>query len=221
MNDTVKPKFVTRSSRHPRPRWFRYLVRTAAVAVLLLLVWCGSLYYKIVMFNGIPADGSQMKADVGIVLGASLWNDKPSPGLRERLEHALALYRAGVFDRFIVAGGLDKNGAILTEAEGMRNYLKEQGVRAEAIEMDTKSHSTYENLLFSRNIMAEHGWHTAVIVTHRYHGARAADIANLLGYKPVQVSITDSKVMNMAYHETREILAFTKWKLDKIRLSFG
>jgi uncharacterized SAM-binding protein YcdF (DUF218 family) len=187
----------------------------AAIGLLALLVWCLTLYVVIIRFEGIPADHSFEKADAGIILGAQLWDNKPSPGLRERLDHGLKLYYEGFFTNFIVTGGLDNNGAILTEAEGMRDYLIGQGVPAEAIRMDSLSRSTYENLLFAREIMDRKGWTKAIIVTHSYHGSRAADTARTIGYKDVQVGITDSKVMNMAYHETREVLAYSKWMLEK------
>ncbi len=32
-------------------------------------------------------------ADAAIVLGAAVWNDQPSPVFRERINHAIALYR--------------------------------------------------------------------------------------------------------------------------------
>ncbi|WP_276351443.1 YdcF family protein [Cohnella caldifontis] len=208
-------------NRGKRSRKARYFLRAAAALAAALLVWLGWLYVRIATFDGIPEPDVTAKADAGIVLGASLWNDKPSPGLRERLDQALKLYREGAFSSIIVSGGLDAGGATITEAEGMRNYLLEQGVPDGAIRMDKDSFSTYENLKFSKRIMEEEGWRTAVIVTHRYHGARAADIARTLGYDPVQVSVIDSKVMNMAYHKTREVLAFTKWELTKLRLAFG
>ncbi len=63
--------------------------------------------------------------------------------------------------------------------------------------------------------MEEAGWRSAVIVTHNYHGSRAADIAATLGFDPVQVSGTDSRVLHMNYHETREVLAYTKWLVLK------
>jgi uncharacterized SAM-binding protein YcdF (DUF218 family) len=179
------------------------------------------MYCQIVSFQGTPVSGNPLRTDAGIVLGASLWNDKPSPGLRERLDHALSLYRQGIFPRFIVTGGLDAGGATITEAEGMRDYLLANGVPANAVYLDTQSRNTYENLVFAKDILAKEGWSTAVIVTHRYHGARAADIAKTVGYQPVIVSVTDTKVMNMAYHECREVLAFTKWKLYELRLAFG
>jgi uncharacterized SAM-binding protein YcdF (DUF218 family) len=202
-------------------RNLRLVLRTAVVCLAAFLLWCGSVYYTIESFKGVSVAQASVRADAGIVLGASLWNDKPSPALQERLDHALVLYRAGMFSRIIVTGGLDSGGATITEAEGMRNYLLEQGVPAYAVFMDPESRSTYENLKFAQNIMETEGWRSAVIVTHSFHGARAADIAKTLGYEPVQVSVTKSKVMNMAYYETREILAFIKWQFTKLWLTFG
>src|SRR4051812_38157522 len=115
------------SSLSPLPnrrfRWIRTLLWLSFIGFLALLAWCLTLYLMITRFEGTPKPGTPISADVGIVLGARLWNDKPSPGLRERLDHALGLYRQGTFSHFIVTGGLDSDGATITEAEGMRDYL--------------------------------------------------------------------------------------------------
>jgi uncharacterized SAM-binding protein YcdF (DUF218 family) len=221
MPRTSKGRPKPSSSKHARrgsSKVLRFLIRFVVVCFLAVLIWCAALYYMITHFEGIPQNSGNLQADVGIVLGATLWEDKPSPALLERLDHSLQLFRSGLFSSIIVTGGLDNNGSTLTEAEGMRNYLVEQGVPAKAIVMDTLSRSTYENLLFSKQIMESKGWDSAVIVTHKYHGSRAGDIAKKLGFNPVLVSVTDSKVLNMSYHETREILAYTKWIMTKLFL---
>ncbi len=192
-------------------KWRRWALPLAAFAPAALLVWCLSIYVMVARFEGIPKNGKPIPSDVGIVLGARLWNDEPSPGLKERLNLALELYREGAFRNVIVTGGLDAQGATITEAEGMRNYLVAHGVPESAILMDALSRSTYENLLFAQDIMDGNDWHTAVIVTHNYHGSRAADIARKVGLSPVQVSVTDSKVLKVSYHQAREVLAYTKW----------
>ncbi|TFE30106.1 SanA/YdcF family protein [Cohnella luojiensis] len=206
------------SSPRKRANWIRAILWLAALGIVALVIWCSTLYYLITHFKGKPNPGTTVSADVGIVLGATLLNNEPSPGLRERLDHGIDLYRSGAFKSFIVTGGLDNNGATLTEAEGMRNYLVEQGIPESSIVMDSLSRSTYENLSFAQEIMERNDWDAAVVVTHDYHGSRAADIAGKLGYKPVQVSVTRSKVLNMSYHETREILAYTKWLATKMFL---
>ncbi|MFD2332009.1 YdcF family protein [Cohnella sp. GCM10020058] len=198
-----------------RRRRLRAAAYMVSAGVLALFLWCGSLFVVIGRFGGEPAKGLPAQSDVGIVLGASLWDNKPSPGLQERLDQALSLYKANVFSHFIVTGGLDGGGAVLTEAEGMRDYLLQQGVPASVIFIEPEATSTYENLKYSKAIMQANGWHTAVIVTHQYHGSRSLDIAEALDYEHPQVSVADSKVMNMAYHRTREVLAYTKWLLQK------
>jgi len=194
-----------------RGKWKRRILWLIALGAAALLVWCLSIYATVVRFDGSPKDGKPIAADVGIVLGARLWNDQPSPGLRERLDLALDLYRQGAFANVIVTGGLDAHGATITEAEGMRNYLVANGVPESAILLDTESRSTYENLIFAQDIMDANDWTSAVIVTHNYHGSRAADIAKKVGLSPVQVSVTDSDVLNVPYHQAREVLAYTKW----------
>lgn len=207
------------SSKRIFAKW-KWMLRLAVAGLILLLAGLGALYARISSFEAAAVSGNVAEeAEVGIVLGAALWNDRPSPALRERLDHAVSLYRSGVFSRFIVSGGLDEGGATITEAEGMRNYLLTQGVPDSDIYMEQASRSTFENLVLSRSIMADNGWTSAVIVTHSYHGARAADIAKALDFEPVQVSVTASQVMNMTYHTMREVLAFAKWELTKLRLA--
>jgi uncharacterized SAM-binding protein YcdF (DUF218 family) len=221
MRGLSKGRLAASSSHYARSRrrkWLKPFIWLVTLGLLAFIVWCSWLLFLITHFNGVQESGGTGRSDVGIVLGATLWDNKPSPGLRERLDHGLELYRAGAFNRIIVTGGLDNNGSTLTEAEGMRNYLLGQGVPEKAILMDTLSRSTYENLLYAQEIMKRNGWKSAVIVTHNFHGSRAADIARKLGYDPVQVSVTDSKVLNMSYYESREILAYTKWLVTKLFL---
>lgn len=214
---------ATQAGTAPRSKaaiWLRKALWAAGIIFVAAAIWCGVLYAKIVRFDGVPAGNMPVRADVGIVLGATLWNDKPSPGLQERLDQALRLYKEGLFDRLIVTGGLDHNGSSLTEAEGMRNYLVTKGVPGSSIALDRTSRSTYENLTNAKAIMEKQGWTSAIIVTHRYHGSRAADIARSIGYEKPQVSVTDSKVLKLSYHKKREVLAYTKWYLDKARRKF-
>ncbi|MFD2612135.1 YdcF family protein [Paenibacillus gansuensis] len=156
-----------------------------------------------------------VKVDVGIVLGASLWGDVPSPALRERLDHSIALYRQGLFNRIIVSGGLDTPESKFTEAQGMKDYLVKQGIPANVVVEENEARSTYQNLLFSKKLMQDHGWHSSIIITHAYHGARSEDIAHYLNYEKAWISTTGSKVLFMPWHKGRETLALTKWIAQK------
>jgi len=189
-----------------------------AFVILCGMLWTLYVQWKIEsVIEGMPPE----TADVGIVLGASLWNDRPSPGLKERLDYALQLYREGKYAWIIVSGGPDHRDSRLTEAEGMKDDLVARGVPPDRVVLEPKATSTYENLLYSRRIMKERGWKRAIIVTHHYHGARAKAIAEFLGMDDSYVAVTDSRVLSMPWHRIRETLAYAKWELDKLLISVG
>jgi uncharacterized SAM-binding protein YcdF (DUF218 family) len=195
----------------------RYRVVLILLALLCVLGTAWVVYVQL-KIAGAEHDKFQGTADVGIVLGAALWKDIPSPGLRERLDHALELYNAGMFRIIIVSGGMDSNGATIPEAEGMKRYLMRKGVLENVLFTENKSRNTLENLRFSQTIMQEHGWKHAVIVTHDFHGARAKDMAGFLGYDRPALSVCKSRVLNTYWHHARETLAYTKWMIDKLRM---
>jgi len=193
----------------------RAVLRTAAALVILGLAWFAYVQWRI---HAVKSEPLPDRADVGIVLGATIWGDEPSPGLKERLNLALKLYKEGRFPALIVSGGMDANGAYITEAEGMKRYLVASGVPDQDVILEDKATSTYENLLFSKRIMLDRGWDSALIITHTYHGARALDIAKFLDVPSPYIAVTDSSVMFMPWHQTRETLAFAKWKVDELAL---
>ncbi|AJY77994.1 hypothetical protein VN24_24190 [Paenibacillus beijingensis] len=161
------------------------------------------------------------QADAALVLGAALWNDKPSPGLQERLDGALRLYKQGKVKRIIVSGGLDHNGSTLTEAEGMRRYLLAKDVPGSRILLENAARSTYENVLLGSAVASKQGIESVIIVTHEYHAARAKDIAAFINDREYYVYGVKSKVLSAAYHESRETAAFAKWKLDELLMLIG
>jgi len=211
-----KGQSVSRSGR-----WlagWRRVLNALLVMLILLLGWVIYVQWRV---QSPPKMALPDHADVGIVLGASLRGDHPSPGLQERLDLALQLYKQGKFKTLIVSGGRDYNGAKLTEAEGMRNYLVQNGIPQQQILLEPRATSTYENLLFSKQIMDNKGLVSSIIVTHQYHSFRSLDIAETVGLKAPVVSSTPSQVLFMPYHEARETLAYTKWEWTKLLLKAG
>lgn len=212
------PKRPKRSSRR-RFRPFVLLLRICAWVAALGVFWCAYLLWLI---TGYDAPNPVPKADAAIILGAALWDDQPSPGLRERLESGYELYKQGTVRHFILTGGLDHNGSTLTEAEGMRNYLRLKGVPDSAMVLENDARSTYENLLFSKPLAAKRGWTKLLIVTHDYHAPRAGDIASYLKYPSGTTAVGyKSKVLNLTFNYSREVLAFTKWKADELIMRMG
>lgn len=215
-------KAAAQKRGRPRKRTNKFrpwllLFRLSAWLLVALVLWCGYLLWLI--NNHVNNDFEA--ADAGIVLGAAMWGDAPSPALRERLEYAYRLYEDGKVDKLILSGGHDANGATKSEAEGMRDYLLAKGITGDKLLLEDKSHSTYENLRNSQAIANDNNYSSVIIITHDYHAARAASIAKHLEFADAQVAGTKSEVLNPVYNETREVLAFTKWKLDSMLLLFG
>jgi len=217
MMSALNNRNAARTEGRRRSLW-KLLFRLSLCSCAILMLWCGYVFWTIERFEGA---GHPEKADAAIVLGAALWNDVPSPALRERLEHAYMLLENGSVDKLILSGGLGGGGSTLTEAEGMQNYLLAKGVQPDRLLLEGKSTNTYENLLFSHSISEEQGFEKLVIVTHDYHAARAKSIADFVGFNDPQLSPTESEVLNPYYHKGREVLAYTKWQLDKLLMLAG
>ena len=75
---------------------------------------------------------SIVPADAAVVMGATVFRNRPSPVFRERINHAINLYQQGMVQYLIFTGGLAGNDE-LAESEAARNYAIAQGVPAENI----------------------------------------------------------------------------------------
>ncbi|MED4584871.1 YdcF family protein [Brevibacillus choshinensis] len=197
-------------NRRKKPRWMRRVLLYLSILIGFGGIWSGYVVYQIekTIQEAIPR-----QADVGIVLGAAVWGDGPSPGLRERLDQALWLYQKKYVPVLLVTGGLGE-GKQLTEAAVMKEYLVERGVPAEHILMETQSTSTYENLLFGQQVMAPHPFKNALLISHDYHLFRAVTMAEALGLSVSPVAV-HSQYLFKPYHEAREVLAITYWHFSR------
>ena len=112
--------------------------------------------------------------DAIIVLGSGLIGDKVPPLLAQRLTKGKAIYEQ--FEgrpKLIVSGGQGAD-ELTSEAAAMANYLMEQGVQKDAILIENRSRTTFENLTFSKAILEEQGLGKSVlVVTNSFHALRA------------------------------------------------
>jgi uncharacterized SAM-binding protein YcdF (DUF218 family) len=83
----------------------------------------------------------QRPADAIVVMGAAQYDGEPSPIFEARLEHAVALYRAGVAPRLVVTGG-KADGDRTTEAAAARAYAMAHGVPGDRILVEDQSRTT-------------------------------------------------------------------------------
>lgn len=130
---------------------------------------------------------SARRPKAALILGAAVWPDGlPSPTLRRRTLHAVALWRRGEVAHLIGCGGLGRHRP--SEAEAIRRLLLEEGVPPEAVHVEDRSTSTHENILFARPILERLGSPRVVIVTDLTHAPRARLIAWALGLRATSSS---------------------------------
>lgn len=136
-------------------------------------------------------------ADAAIVLGAAVFRDRPSPVLRERINHAIWLYENGYVDNIIFTGGVGWNDA-RSEAEVARQYALAQGVPAANTLVETASVSTVENLMNAQQVASENELHSFLLVSTPFHMKRAMAIADDLGMEAYSSPTRTTRWINQA-----------------------
>lgn len=138
-------------------------------------------------------------SDVIIVLGCpsyegNIISDTFSACVRARAHHAADLYHQGMAAHIIPTGGM--TGPPPTEAAAMAQVMQVDGVPVSAIILEEQARNTPGNIIFSREIMQEHGWTTAILVTDPHHIKRASVIARDGGLNIVMSPSVDSEGWN-------------------------
>jgi len=116
--------------------------------------------------------------DVVIVLGAGVNGERVSRPLAHRLDAAINYWNRNPDAYIVVCGGLG-NRATISEAEAMARYLIARDIPEEKIILEEQSTSTYENLMFAKEILEERfpdGFNAALITNdfHIYRSVRTA-----------------------------------------------
>ncbi len=161
--------------------------RIFLLILLLLLAYVGGQLWDIHRVGHLDR-GRQ--ADCAIVLGAAAWHNKPSPVLKERLNHGIKLYKEGDVSYLILTGGYGKN-AVFAESEVGKSYCISQGVPESAIRLENESLNTIENIKEAKIILKKENWKNALLVSDPWHLKRARRMAKDLDME-VYVSATKS-----------------------------
>src|SRR5882672_3399105 len=153
------------------------IVRISAAINGTLILVIGLTALRIYSYRNAVDD---VKADAAIVLGAAVWSNEVSPVFRERINHALELYRSGRVRKIIFTGG-QGNRNEPTESSAARRYALQQGISSADILVEESSHTTYENLVFAREAAVARGLKRVLIVSDPLHMKRAVTMAIDLG----------------------------------------
>jgi uncharacterized SAM-binding protein YcdF (DUF218 family) len=147
------------------------------VVVATLIFVIGFIAVSIYRYGHTSTD---VKADAAIVLGAAVWGEQVSPVFRERINHAIDLYRQGKVRKIIFTGG-QGNKDEETEAVAAREYAIRGGIPNQDIFIEQSSHTTYENVLYAKQVADAHGLKKVLIVSDPLHMKRAVAMARNIG----------------------------------------
>jgi len=156
----------------------------------LMLIWLVSfVVVSIVILTSAISDKNE-KVDSVIVLGAGLKGEKPTLVLIERLNYTLAYLQGNPNAKVIVSGGQGP-GESITEAEAMKRYLVGHGVSEDLVIKEEESTSTYENMVFSKQLYERifgNRLEKVMIVTNDFHMFRSKLLAKRAGLEPYGIS---------------------------------
>jgi vancomycin permeability regulator SanA len=124
----------------------------------------------------------------------------PSPALQDRLNSAVALYRAGRVRHLIMTG--DNSRPDYDEVTAMRNWALAAGVPGTAITRDYAGLDTYDSCLRARTVF---GVTDAVLVTQDFHLARALWLCRRQGIDAVGLDVPD-----FSHHPERAVAVYDK-----------
>jgi uncharacterized SAM-binding protein YcdF (DUF218 family) len=147
-----------------------------AIVVLVLLFLVGTAV-RIYSYGSVAVD---KEADAAVVLGAAVWSQNVSPVFRERINHAVELYRHGKVRKIIFTGG-QGNSNEPTEAAAARNYAQANGIPIQDILVEQKSHTTFENFVNAKRLADANNLQTVLIVSDPMHMKRAMTMAKDIG----------------------------------------
>jgi uncharacterized SAM-binding protein YcdF (DUF218 family) len=121
-------------------------------------------------------------ADAIVVLGAAQYDGRPSPVLRARLDHAIALHRDGIAPTLILTGGVGV-GDTVSEAEVGRRYAVRNGVPVANILVEPVGQGTGDSMRGVKRLMDEQSLDSAVLVSDPFHMLRLRMLALGLGIR--------------------------------------
>ena len=88
-----------------------------------------------------------------------------------RFQEGLNLYQRGLGQYLVFSGAAYDNGT--SNADVMRGLAVKRGVPAGAILEESQGEDTWGNAVYTRQVLEDHGLHSAILVTSPYHARRA------------------------------------------------
>jgi uncharacterized SAM-binding protein YcdF (DUF218 family) len=125
---------------------------------VLVLILLGFFFPRTLLIDFLFYEEKPVQADVIILLSG----EKEERG---RMTKVAELYHAGYADKVLLTNATSPGSSI--------EYAESFGIPREALLTENKATSTYENALYSKEIVLEQGFESALVVTSNYHMRRA------------------------------------------------
>jgi uncharacterized SAM-binding protein YcdF (DUF218 family) len=131
----------------------------------------------------------------------------------DRLLYAAKLYQEGVAPILILTGGrIQWYGGESSEAESMATILELMGVPRQAMILESKSLNTYENAIYTKEILKQRNIKNILLVTSATHMPRSLAIFQKQGIKaipaPADILISDRNLIESQFSAESRILSF-------------
>lgn len=202
------------------PKWGKGLLM-GALALLWLASnrWVSYALARSLEWRNAPLESTPY-ADVIVLLGGGTESDDPPRPMTEvnsagdRVLYAARLYQDGAAPAILVSGGnlefSDARGS--SPAEEMTSLLMLTGVPEEAVWQQTESQNTYEDALYSVEILREKGIEEIILITSAMHMPRAKALFEHQGISviaaPVDFTITEKNWDNAFKPGIDEVLIY-------------
>ena len=146
-----------------------------------------------------------------VLLGTrpTMESGRPNKYFVYRIDACVALYKAKKVDRIIVSG--DNGRKEYNEPEAMQQALMERGVPASVIFLDYAGFRTLDSVVRAKEIFGQDSY---VIVSQKFHNARAIFIAQKKGIDAIGFNARDAKIRYGFKTQVREVFARCKVFLD-------
>lgn len=189
-----------------------YILLAAVAVVVLFVVACNLAVVKTAESRMYTDVSAVPQNRVGLLLGTNPIGRTGNPNTFyvNRIQAALALYRAGKVERFLISG--DNSREEYDEPTWMKEDLMKAGVPDSVIYLDYAGFRTYDSMVRAKEVF---GLNAFTIISQPFHNERAIYLATRKGMDVVGFNAQDTQFRRWKIRMTmREWLARTKAVLD-------
>jgi len=137
--------------------------------------------FLVFVFSGMTekhTDTQLDDCDVCLILGAAVYDDKPSPILEERINTAYKFLKKNRNAVAVCTGGIGSKASV-SEAECIKRELVKRGISDDRLITEDKSGTTAENMKFALGLIPFE-YDTIAVITSGFHVSRAKFILSEL-----------------------------------------